>query len=63
MATTDQLRKAERGPEMPLNSYPRQRYIKELEAIGQTGVRSLSKLELWKRVIAAKIAIRPDWWR
>lgn len=63
MATTDQLRKAERGPAMPLNSYPRERYIKELEAIGHTGVRGLTKLELWKRVVAEKIVIKPDWWK
>lgn len=62
MATTDQLRKAERGPSMPLNSFSRERYIKELEAIGQEGVRSLSKVDLWKRVRAAGIEIKPDWW-
>lgn len=61
MATTDQLRKAERGPAMPLNSFPRERYIQELEAIGQRGIRGLPKVELWKRVIAAKIEIIPEW--
>jgi hypothetical protein len=63
MATTDQLRKAEQGPAMPLNSFPRERYILELEAVGQKGIRGLPKLELWKRVIAAKITIKPDWWK
>jgi hypothetical protein len=63
MATTDQLRKAERRTGLALNSFPRERYIQELEAIGQKGVRSLSKVDLWKRVLAAKITIIPDWWK
>ncbi len=61
MATTDQLRKAERSIGLTLNAYPRSRYIIELEAIGQLGIRGLSKVELWKRVRAAGIHIVPDW--
>ena len=60
MATTDQLRKAERNMGLTLNAYPRDRYISELEAIGQTGIRALSKVDLWKRVREAKINIVPD---
>jgi hypothetical protein len=61
MATTDQLRKAERYQGLTLNAYPRDRYVRELEAIGQTGIRALSKIELWKRVREAGIQIKPDW--
>ena len=61
MATTDQLRKAERVFGLTLNAYSRDRYIRELELIGQKGVRSLSKVELWKRVRTAGIIIVPDW--
>lgn len=61
MATTDQLRKAERNTGLTLNAYSRDRYIQELEAVGQTGVRALSKVELWKRVRRARIVIVPDW--
>lgn len=63
MATTDQLRKAERHTPgtLSLHAYPRERYLAELEAAGQSGLRALSKVELYKRVIAAGIKIVPDW--
>lgn len=61
MATTDQLRKAERRQGLTLNSFPRERYIRELEATGQTGIRSLSKIELFQRICKAGINIVPDW--
>lgn len=61
MATTDQLRKAQQRSGLALNDFPRDRYILELEAIGQTNVRNLSKVELWKRVREAGIHIIPDW--
>ena len=65
MATTDQLRKAERHTPggLSLHAYPRARYLAELEAAGQTGLRSLSKVELYKRVREAGIKIVPDWHR
>jgi hypothetical protein len=64
MATTDQLRKAEqRGGQMALNDFSRDRYVRELEAVGQKGVRGLSKLELFKRVREVGIKIVPDWHR
>lgn len=61
MATTDQLKKAERATGLTLNAYSRDRYIRELEAAGQVGVRGLSKVDAWKRVREANIEIVPDW--
>jgi hypothetical protein len=65
MATTDQLRKAERGPQNPsgltLNAYPRDRYISELEARGWTGIRGWSKLKLFATICKLGIKIIPDW--
>lgn len=61
MATTDQLQKAQRQTGIALNDFSRERYIRELLAIGQTGVVGLSKVALWKRVREAGIIIVPDW--
>ncbi len=63
MATTDQLKKAEchQPGKLYLNAYTRARLLAELKAIGQTGISGLSKVEIYKRVIAAGINIVPDW--
>lgn len=61
MATTDQLRKAEQRQGPQLNDYSRDRYIQELEAAGHTGIRGLTKLELFKRVRENGIDIVPAW--
>lgn len=61
MATTDQLRKAQQNVGLTLNSFPRERYIRELEAAGQSNLRRLTKVELFKRIRAAGIQIKPDW--
>jgi hypothetical protein len=61
MATTDQLRKAERKQGVMLNDFSRDRYIRELEAAGHTNVRGLTKTEAWIRIRNAGIQITPDW--
>ena len=65
MATTDQLRKAETPPQnaagLTLNAYPRERYIRELEARGWTGIRGWSKAALFRKVVELGIKIVPDW--
>ena len=65
MATTDQLRKAERIPAsgLTINAYPRDRYIRELEARGWAGIRGWSKIELFSKVVELGIKIVPDWHR
>lgn len=65
MATTDQLRKAERQPQnaagIALNDYPRERYVYELEARGWTGIRGWSKIKLFAKVCELGIKIVPEW--
>ena len=61
MATTDQLRKAERRTGLALNDYPRERYIHELEARGWTGIRGWSKAVLFGKIMELGIGIVPDW--
>ena len=62
MATTDQLQKASmRGGRPALNDFSRARYISELEAAGETGVRSLTKVQAFARIRELGIKIIPDW--
>lgn len=61
MATTDQLRKAERKSGLTLNAFSRERYIRELEAAGHTNVRGLTKTEAFNRIRDAGISIVPEW--